>query len=268
MELQGRLDQLTREGLGLVAVSYDPVPILADFAARRGITFPLLSDEGSAVIRAYGILNTGVPTTNATYGIPHPGTFILNAKGEVTSRFFESAYQERNTMTSVLVKLGSKIDVRATKMSAPHLTVTTYLTDRVAAPGTRFAVVLDVVPGSRVHVYAPGVTGYIPIALAVEGQPGLLTRATQFPKPDDYFFKPLNEHVPVYQRPFRIVEDLAIDPSPPAVAALKDRTEMSLRGALTYQACDDQVCFTPQSLPITWTIGLRALDRDRANPGK
>jgi hypothetical protein len=61
---------------------------------------------------------------------------------------------------------------------------------------------------------------------------------------------------------------LAVDPSPPAVAALKDRTEMSLRGALTYQACDDQVCFTPQSVPITWTIGLRALDRDRANPGK
>ena len=30
-----------------------------------------------------------------------------------------------------------------------------------------------------------------------------------FPKADDYFFKPLNEHVAVYQRPFRIVQDLA-----------------------------------------------------------
>ena len=73
MELQGRLDALKREGLGLVAVSCDPVPILADFATRRGITFPLLSDPGSAVIRQYGILNTTVAATNPTYGIPFPG---------------------------------------------------------------------------------------------------------------------------------------------------------------------------------------------------
>ena len=56
MELQGRLETLKREGLGLVAVSYDPVPVLADFATRRGITFPLLSDNGSAVITRYGWL--------------------------------------------------------------------------------------------------------------------------------------------------------------------------------------------------------------------
>ena len=252
----------------MAAISYDPVPVLAEFAERRKITFPLLSDEGSRVIRTYGILNTDIPTTNATYGIPYPGTFILNAKGEVTSRFFESAYQERNTMTSVLAKLGTKIDVPATRVSGPHVTVTSYLTDRVAAPGTRFSAVLDVVPGSRVHVYAPGVKGYIPIALTVEAQPGLLPRAAQFPKAEDYFFKPLNEHVAVYQRPFRIVQDLEIDPSPQAVAGLKDRTEMSIAGTLSYQACDDKVCFTPQSVPLTWTIGLRPLDRDRANPGK
>ena len=49
-----------------MAVSYDPVPILADFAARRSITFPLLSDAGSAVIKQYGILNTTVAAGNPT----------------------------------------------------------------------------------------------------------------------------------------------------------------------------------------------------------
>ena len=33
------------------------MPILADFATRRHITFPLLSDVGSATIKAFGILN-------------------------------------------------------------------------------------------------------------------------------------------------------------------------------------------------------------------
>ena len=263
MELQGRLDQLKREGLGLVAVSYDPVPVLADFASRRGITFPLLSDAGSVVIKQYGIFNTTVAPTGSTYGIPFPGTFIVNAKGVVTSRFFETAYQERNTISSVLVKLGAKLDVAATKITAPHLTLTTYATDRTAAAGTHFAVVVDVVPGPRIHVYAPGVTGYKPVALAIDAQPLLIVREAQFPKSEDYFFKPLNEHVAVYQRPFRIVQDLAIDPSPQAAPAIAERTSLPITGTLTYQACDDKVCFTPQSVPLSWSIELKPLDRER-----
>ena len=266
MELQGRLGTLKREGLGIVAVSYDPVAVLAEFATRRGITFPLLSDTGSAVIRQYGILNATVAPTNATYGIPFPGTFIVDADGVVTSRYFERAYQERDTITSVLVKLGAKVDLPATKVMARHLTLTTYVTDNTAAPGTHFSLVADIAPRPRVHVYAPGVTGYRPIALTVQPQPALIVRAPQFPKAEDYFFKPLNEHVAVYQHPFRIVQDLAIDPSPEAAAALKDRAEMTISGTLDYQACDDKVCFTPQSVPLTWTIGLRALDRERAKP--
>jgi hypothetical protein len=39
---------------------------------------------------------------------------------------------------------------------------------------------------------------------------------------------------------------------------------MTIAGTLQYQACDDKVCFTPQSVPLTWTLGLRALDRERA----
>ena len=76
--------------------------LLAEFAARRNITFPLLSDQGSVVIKQYGILNTTVAPASATYGIPFPGTFIVDAEGVVTSRHFETAYQERDTITSEL----------------------------------------------------------------------------------------------------------------------------------------------------------------------
>jgi hypothetical protein len=263
VELQGRVETLTGEGLGLAAISYDPVPVLAEFAARRNITFPLLSDRGSAIITRYGILNTTVAADSPQHGIPFPGTFIVDAKGVVTSRHFEAAYQERDTITSVLVKLGAKVDIPGTKVSAPHITLTTFVTDRVAAPGAHFALVMDVVPRPRVHVYAPGVTGYRSIELAVQPQPALVVGAPQFPKAEDYFFKPLNEHVAVYQKPFRIVQDVAIDPSPQSAAALRDRTEMAIAGTLGYQACDDKVCFAPQSVPLTWTIGLRPLDRER-----
>lgn len=266
-ELQTRTADLVKSGIGVAAVSYDPVPILADFAKRRGITFPLLSDPGSATIKRYGILNTTVPETNQqSYGIPFPGTFMLNTQGVVTTRFFEQAYQERSTVGSIMARLGKKVDVQATTVSSAQLELTSFATDNVVAPGTQFSVVLDVRPARGVHVYAPGVTGYKPIALSVQSQPGLLTRGAQYPLSEDYHFKPLNEHVQVYQRPFRIVQDILIDPSPQAQAAMKGVSSLTIKGVLNYQACDDKVCFTPQTVPLTWTVGLRQLDRERTKP--
>jgi len=55
-------------------VSYDPVATLAAFAATHGITFPLLSDEASAVIRRLGLHNEQVQADHATYGIAPTGS--------------------------------------------------------------------------------------------------------------------------------------------------------------------------------------------------
>jgi hypothetical protein len=267
VELQGRLSDIRRDGLGLIAISYDPVSVLADFSRRRGITFPLLSDERSATITAYGLLNTTVAPTNKTqYGIPFPGTLFLDRNAVVTSRVFEAAYQERDTMSSMMVRLGTRLDIPATKVSAPHIDLTTFTTDQTVSPGTHFSIVVDVTPGRRVHVYAPGVTGYKPIALAITPQPGVIVRTAHFPKPTDYFFKPLNEHVNAFDRAFRIVQDVTIDASRDAEAALRDRTSLTIQATLAYQACDDTVCFNPQSLPLSWTLGVKPLDREQPRP--
>jgi peroxiredoxin len=264
VELQTRLKEIQQSGLGLAAISYDSTAVLEDFGRRRGITFPLLSDPGSNVIREYGILNTTVPETNREqYGIPFPGTFILDPHGVVTSRFFEAAYQERNTVASIMTHLGRDAAAPATKVSAGHLELTTYTTDRIAAPGTHFSIVLDVKPAPHVHVYAPGVIGYKPIALAIDAQPGVLIRGAQVPRAEDFYFQPLNEHVFVYEKPFRMVQDVAIDASPEGVRVLNGRDQVTITGTLNYQACDDKVCFTPQTIPLSWTVHLKPLDRER-----
>ncbi len=144
--------------------------------------------------------------------------------------------------------------------------MTTFATDQTVAPGTHFSVVVDAVPGSRVHVYAPGVTGYKPVALTIEPQPGLVLRDSQFPTADDYFFKPLNEHVPVYAKPFRVVQDLMVEASRETEAALKSVPSLTIKGSLNYQACDDKICFNPQSVALSWTVGLKPLDRERPRP--
>ena len=252
--------------MGLAAISYDPVSTLADFSKRRGITFPLLSDAGSETIKQYGILNTTIGPQNELYGYPFPGTFMVDRRGIVTSRVFEPTYQERSTISSVMVRLGRQIDAPGTKIAAAHIELTSYATDRVASLGTHFSLVLDVRPEPRVHVYAPGAIAYKPVHLALNTQPGVVVRAVRFPMPEDYFFKPLNEHVPVFQRPFRIAQDVMLDPSRDGSAALKDVTTLTISGTFEYQACDDRVCFAPQSIPLSWSIGVKPLDRERVTP--
>jgi len=264
-ELQQRSAELARRGIGVAAISYDSVEILADFSQRRGITFPLLSDAGSATIKRFGIFNTTVPESNRqSYGVPFPGTFMLNRQGVVTSRYFEQAYQERTTVGSIMTRLGNDVEVQAATVSSPQLEMSSFSTDSVVAPGTVFSLVFDVRPSPGIHVYAPGVTGYRPIALAVQPQPGLIIRDAHYPASETYHFKPLDEHVEVYQRPFRIVQDLVIDASQASQAALRNQTSMTIDAVLTYQACDDKICYNPQTVPLSWTVQLRGLDRERA----
>jgi hypothetical protein len=67
----------------------------------------------------------------------------------------------------------------------------------------------------------------------------------------------------VFSGRFRIIQDVAIDASRESEAMLKERAAFTIQGSLDYQACDDNVCFTPQSIPVSWTVSLKPLDRER-----
>src|SRR5882672_4521735 len=56
LDLQAQYATLQKDGLGLVGISYDSQEILAAFSEQHGITFPLLSDVGSATINATATL--------------------------------------------------------------------------------------------------------------------------------------------------------------------------------------------------------------------
>jgi hypothetical protein len=119
------------------------------------------------------------------------------------------------------------------RLLAPQAEITSFASDTEVAPGTHFAVVVDVQPGRDMHVYAPGVTGYRPVALIVDPQPWVAVAAAKYPSAEDYFFKPLNEHVPVYRQRFRIVQDIVNDASTRAQSALKECRRLRSRGRST-----------------------------------
>ena len=266
LELQSRLPELKAKGLGLAVITYDSPAIMADFSRRRGITFPLLSDPGSPTIKAFGILNTTVlPTDTRSYGIPFPGTFLIDRRGRVTSRFFEEAYQERNTVSTILLKLGaSGTSAAAQRISTDHLDVTAYASDEVVAPGSLFSVVFDITPRPGIHVYAPGATGYRVVGFTPEAQPMVAARELQYPASEIYLFKPLNERVPVFQRRFRLTQQMVVSAAQQDRPALARIEAMTIKGTLDYQACNDEICFNPRSLPVAFTVKLRQLDTERA----
>jgi peroxiredoxin len=292
VELQSRLEELRGQGLGVAAISYDSEAVLADFSQRRGITFPLLSDDDSSVITDFGILNTvaaeGVGTNRddpdvvadvAKYvsvfganpmivGTPYPGTFMLDAEGRVTSRFFEEFYRERNTTANVMLKLGAGLSpIAAIEGSTAHLKLTAYASDPNVTVGTRFSVAVDVEPNPDIHVYAPGADalGYRVIAFNLNPVPHVRFEPVEFPASEIYHFEPLDERVPVYQQPFTLMQEAVVSGAPDAEEALAQLDALTLTGTLDYQACDDALCFDPVSVPLTFTLDLELLDRQRAN---
>jgi len=261
VELQGRVDELKRQGLGLIAISYDSPEVLKQFAASRGITFPLVSDEGSAIIKRYGLLNSTVQPGTRTYGIPFPGTFIVDPKGVVVSRHFEAAYQERNTVASLLVRQGTTPFGPAMTAETPHLRVTAAVSDEQVAVGERVSLVFDIEPRPGMHVYAPGRHTYQVVRVSLDTQPWLRASATMYPPSEIYHFKPLDERVEVYQAPFRLVQDVTILATQEVQKMLAEQSGVTITGRLEYQACDDKLCYSPQTVPVSWKLSLKPLDR-------
>jgi hypothetical protein len=198
--------------------------------------------------------------TERTRGIPFPGTFIVDRAGRVKARFFEDSYTVRNTVSNIRLKMNaSDGTVDATRVQTPQLDVTTYASDAVVAPGNRFSVVTHITPRSGVHVYAPGASNYKIIEMTITPNQYLRPQAVKYPPSEIYFFKPLNERVPTYQKPFTLTQEVVLDGSGATRNALASQTSMAISGTLMYQACDDHLCYDPVRLPLSWTVGLKPM---------
>jgi hypothetical protein len=266
VELQSRQSEIQARGLGLASVLYDPPETISAFTTSRGIEFPVLSDVGSEVIQAYDLLNRETEVGSRVYGIPYPGTFILDASGRVTARFFEARYQERFTASSILTSLADPVtgaDRDAVQVETDHIQAISYASDSVVAPGNRFSLLVDVTPQAGMHVYAPGDHTYQVIRLRIETPDFVQLHEPEYPPSGTYHFAPLDETVAVYEESFRLVQDATI-PMSREIAALASEpgATLTVNGVLEYQACDDAICYVPVEVPMSWDFEWRGLIRD------
>ena len=267
MELESQLDGFKKRGIGVAALSYDSPEILKDFAARRHITFPLLSDPESKIIRDYGLLNAvDYPVGNFAHGVPYPGTFVADAKGVIRQKFFEKAYAERETAAAMLAALGDAAIAGVAEIKTPQFTLEASSSNASVAPGHRVALILDFEMAKDMHAYAAGDHRYRALTLSLDPNPLIAPHDLVLPRASPYTFKPLKETVPVYTGRFRVMQDVTVaGPTKEMQDLLKTPSPtIELTGTLSYQVCSHTVCYAPAKLTTKWTFTVVPLDRERA----
>lgn len=84
-------------------MSYDSKAILKEFSDHHGISYPLLADPQSAIIKRFGVLNPDA--TDFMKGMAFPGYIYIAPDGRIQQTFFERNYRERYTANNVIATL-------------------------------------------------------------------------------------------------------------------------------------------------------------------
>jgi len=269
VELQEAGERFARQGLGLAAVTYDNEATLSEFAKAQKIEYPLLADTESRIIRAFRVLDPDNSDFNRAGdgSVPgdmaYPGYFLIDRNGVIREKFFENLYYERRTPGSVIADLFPElVEAKGVPVSAPHLTVRTSQSDIDAAPGNRVTLIAEIELPAGVHVYAPGVRGYRPVQLTLKPARGFELQAPAYPPSRSLSLPAIHETVPVYEGRFRIRQDVFVGMTDREfLISVRDspgRTKsVEVVGVLSYQACDEKVCYPPSRVSLTWNLAVK-----------
>ena len=180
----------------------------------------------------------------------------MDANGVVVSKHFEEGYRQRLTADTLLVKEfgvggGKRVEIETT-----HFKLSAFPSQDDVRRGNRIALVLDIELPPRMHLYAPGVEGYTPVALTIGEHPAILAHETEFPDSEMLHLEAIQETVPVYEGRARILREITISPR------YREPT-LEIPATFSYQACDDTVCYLPAKLPVTFHLTLSDHDTER-----
>lgn len=243
---------MARDGIGLIGVSYDSQDVLRDFAAARGIEFPLLSDEGSRVITEVGLLDQdleahhaafGIKTGDHQQGVAYPAVFVLDESGTVTQKRIQENYRAREGARQLLEAVTGEATLETSgnvrELDAAHVRARAYTdSDRyVRWEKTRLHVELDIDPGW--HVYGrPIPKGYTPLLVEIQAEEGLAAGEAEYPPVQPFRVEGLDEEFNVSEGRLHVQLPFAFN-----VAA--ETGERTLKVSISWQACSESECLMP-----------------------
>jgi len=238
---------LTEAGARVYALSYDEVDALRDFRDAYGISFALLSDPDSHVIREFGILNTLIDEEDvAWFGIPFPGSYVINGEGRITHKFFEHNLAVRAGPERFLRSILGDPTGPMRAADQPERTVAQVFLEGDSLPVSvqRELIARISVPQGR-HVYAsPAPMGVVGLELELDANPRLVVRDPIRPASAPHRLAGSGETFEVHRGIVQLRLPVTVNG---ALTADSSGTEITLSGSLRWQTCDDDVCDVPES---------------------
>ncbi|MEZ5402011.1 MAG: protein-disulfide reductase DsbD family protein [Bryobacteraceae bacterium] len=130
--------------------------------------------------------------------------------------------------------------------------------------GSRLTLTLDLDLPEKMHLYAPGVAKpYIPIDWTIAESAAYDVFPASYPPSRQLRLEAIDETVPVFEGKLRVLREIKVAQFREAQKAAKDG-KIEIQGVFRYQACDDRVCYAPQTIPLRWELDLEEYDRQRA----
>ena len=252
VEYQKKINEFKAKGLSVIGISFDPVDVLRSFSDRNNITYPLLSDAGSRVIRRYGIVLKGIPLDNRWYGVPHPGIYIIDKNLVVLEKHFEKSPDERATVENVLVTyLNKEIKTNRKKFSTSYLEGSIAISDTVALSSQVLAIIVEMSVRDGVHLYGePIPAGYYPLRIQLEPNPNVTLDPWHYPKTRKVVLESINETFNILPNDFELRSRIRIAERPKPgshVIAIK----------MSFQACDSKMCMIPKQLVFEFPLEIK-----------
>lgn len=236
----------------MFALSYDEQDALAAYADEYGVTFPLLSDPKSEIIESFGILNTLIDADDHPwYGIPFPGTYVIDADGIIIAKFFESNMAIRANADQLRrAAIGEEVTIEP--LSEPPSEVTADVSfdgESLAVGVVRDLLVTFRVPEGQ-HLYGePVPSGMVATSVEFDESEGLVTFDPQFPPTHKHTLSGTGEELQVYEGD--VVVRIPITHNQRSIEKLDDGSRVvRVSGTLRWQSCDDEVCHLPVAQPF------------------
>lgn len=211
------------------------------------------------LIKKLGILNTLIKPEEAEYfGIPYPGSYLVDEDGRVVGKFFNREYQVRETSATAL-RSGFKVPVDPRSFAlAEARGEMVRLSASLSATELRFMqhadlyVTFDLDPG--VHIYGGSVPdGYVATEVTVTGSEGLRVGRPEFPATKPFHIKGLQDE-------FQVLDGKVVIRAP-LVSAIREGASVALQVKVRYQACNDLECFLPKTETFYLEVPLGQLVR-------
>jgi AhpC/TSA family/Thiol:disulfide interchange protein DsbD, N-terminal len=242
---------LEKNGVHMAAISYDSNEILAAFAQKYSIGFPLLSDKGSETIREFGIFNSNIAPDLRASGVPHPVEYLVHRDGTVVKKYFVPNYLHRVTGSAVALReFGTtETDAPLTTLRSGALAVQIGLASAKAFAGQEigFFAQFDLQPGW--HIYgAPVPVGYTSTSITFEN-PEVVRQTLELPAPGMLDILALGETLPLYGGSFRSIGTVLLKHPLP-------EGRLVLQGRLAFQQCSETVCEPPEAISFELALML------------